>query len=75
MLDAMKRDTKPSGRLVIVDWYRRPNEVFQKWGIDAMQHLRLDVDGVVEEISQAGWKHVETKTFLDHQFFAVFVPR
>jgi ubiquinone/menaquinone biosynthesis C-methylase UbiE len=75
MLDAMKRDTKPTGRLVIVDWYRRPNEIFQKWNIDAMQHLRLDVDGVIEEISQSGWKHVETRTFLDHQFFAVFVPR
>jgi predicted methyltransferase len=75
MLDAMKRDTKPRGRLVIVDWYRRPNEIFDKWGIDAMQHLRLDVDDVIDEVERQGWNHVDTLTFLDHQFFAVFTPR
>ena len=75
MLDAMKRDTKTRGRLVIVDWYRRPNEIFDKWGIDAMQHLRLDVDGVIEEVERHGWNHVATLAFLDHQFFAVFTPR
>jgi predicted methyltransferase len=75
MLDAMKGDTKTRGRLVIVDWYRQPNQIFEKWGIDAMQHLRLDVDGVVEEIKRHGWNHVGTQTFLDHQFFAVFTPR
>jgi predicted methyltransferase len=75
MLDAMKRDTKPRGRLVIVDWYRRPNPIFEKWGIDAMKHLRLDVDGVVEEVKAHGWNHVGTGKFLEHQFFAVFTPR
>jgi ubiquinone/menaquinone biosynthesis C-methylase UbiE len=75
MLDAMKGDTKLSGRLVIVDWYRRQNEIFDKWSVNAMQHLRLDVDGVVDEIEAHGWNHVETRRFLDHQFFAVFTPR
>jgi protein-L-isoaspartate O-methyltransferase len=32
MLDAMKRDMKAQGRLVIVDWCRRQNEIFEKWG-------------------------------------------
>jgi hypothetical protein len=62
-------------RLVIVDWYRRPNEIFDKWGIDAMQHLRLDLDDVIDEVERQGWNHVDTLTFLDHQFFAVFTPR
>ncbi len=75
MLAAMKRDTKARGRLVIVDWYRRQNGVFDKWRIDAMQHLRLDVDGVIEEVELHGWNHVDTLTFLDYQFFAVFTPR
>lgn len=75
MLDAMKGDTKPAGRLVIVDWYRRQNEIFDKWSVNARQHLRLDVDGVVDEIEAHGWNHVETRRFLDHQFFAVFTPR
>ena len=32
MLDAMKRDLKQGGRLVIVDWYRRQNAIFDKLG-------------------------------------------
>lgn len=75
MLDAMKRDTKPHGRLVLVDFYRRQNEFFAKWGIDAAKHLRLDLDGVVAEIEGHGWKHVETRKFLDYQYFLVFTPR
>ena len=75
MLDAMKADTKPDGRMVVVDWYRRPNPVFDRWKIDAMQHIRLDLDDVVEEIESHGWDHVETRTFLDHQYFVVFKPR
>jgi protein-L-isoaspartate O-methyltransferase len=75
MLDAMKGDTKPAGRLVIVDWYRQKNEVFDTWGIDVMQHVRLDVNDVIKEVELHGWKHVDTLRFLDHQFFAVFTPR
>ena len=75
MLEAIKRDTKADGRLVIVDWYRRQNEIFDKWGVNAMQHLRLDIDGVIDEIETHGWTHVDTRRFLDHQFFAVFTPR
>ena len=75
MLDAMKRDTKRDGRLVIVDWYKRQNEIFDLWGIDVMKHLRLDVDGLIEEITAHGWTHVDTRRFLDYQFFAVFTPR
>ena len=40
-----------------------------------MQHVRLDVDGVIEEVTSHDWNHVDTRTFLDHQFFAVFTPR
>lgn len=75
MLDAMKLDLAPRGRLVIVDFYRRPNEIFDRWGIDARQHLRLDLDGVIAEVESHGWRHVDTRTFLDHQFFVVFEPR
>jgi hypothetical protein len=74
MLDAMKRDSKPGGRLVIVDWYRRQNAIFDKWGIDATNHLRLDRHGVIKEIESHGWDHVDTGTFLDHKYFVVFTP-
>jgi ubiquinone/menaquinone biosynthesis C-methylase UbiE len=75
MLDAMKRDTRPGGRLIVVDWYRRPNPIFDTLGIKATDHMRLDLDGVIEEITRHGWTHVETRTFLDYQYFAVFTPR
>lgn len=75
MLKAMRRDTKPNGRLIIVDWYRRPNPVFSTWAIDPMKHLRLDLDGVVEEVVGFGWEHVDTRRFLDHQYFVVFRAR
>jgi Methyltransferase domain len=75
MLDVMKGDTRRGGRLVIVDWYRRQNEIFNMWKIDAMKHVRLDVDGVIDEVQARGWDHVDTRTFLAHQFFAVFTPR
>jgi ubiquinone/menaquinone biosynthesis C-methylase UbiE len=74
MLDAMRSDLKPDGRMVIIDWYRRPNEHFDRWGIDMMKHVPLDLDGVVAQIQAHGWKHVETRTFLEHQYFAVFKP-
>lgn len=75
MLDAMKSDMKPRGRLVIVDFYRKQNELFDKFGIDAMKHLRLDLDGVIKEITAHGWDHVDTRKFLDFQYFVVFTPR
>jgi predicted methyltransferase len=75
MLAAIEGDTRPGGRLVIVDWYRRPNDVFAKWSLDPLQHLRLDLDGVIREIEGEGWRHVDTRTFLDHQYFVVFERR
>lgn len=75
MLDAMKRDLRHGGRLVIVDWHRRQNAIFDKLGITAADHIRLDLDGVVAEVTQNGWNHVDTREFLDYQFFAVFAPR
>ena len=75
MLEAIKGDSKPGGRLVIVDFYRRQNAMFDKFGVDAMKHLRLDLDGVVREVEGHGWNHVDTRKFLDYQYFAVFTPR
>ena len=75
MLAAMAKDLKPGGRLIIVDWDRKQNEIFDRWGIDAKQHLRLDREGVVREIESLGWRKVDSRSILDHQFFLVFEPR
>jgi ubiquinone/menaquinone biosynthesis C-methylase UbiE len=75
MLAAMAKDLKPGGRLIIVDWHRRQNEIFDRSGIDAQKHLRLDREGVVREIESYGWKNVDTRSFLEHQYFLVFERR
>ena len=75
MLDAIAGDLKPRGRLVVVDFYRRPNKWFDRWSIDANKHLRLDRDGVVAEVESHGWKLVETRDFLPAQYFLVFERR
>jgi ubiquinone/menaquinone biosynthesis C-methylase UbiE len=75
MLDAMAKDLKPNGRLIIVDWYRRPNPVFDQWSINAQQHVRLDRDGVIAEIEDHGWKHIGSSDFLPYQYFVEFTPR
>lgn len=74
MVDSIEHDLKPNGRLVIVDWYRRQNPVFDRWGVDAAQHVRLDRDDVVKELQGYGWRHVESRNFLEHQYFIVLEP-
>jgi ubiquinone/menaquinone biosynthesis C-methylase UbiE len=75
MLDAMAGDLKPGGRMIIVDWFRRSNPLFERWGIDVNKHVRLDRDGVIKEIESHGWKLADTRSFLDHQYFLVFKHR
>jgi ubiquinone/menaquinone biosynthesis C-methylase UbiE len=53
MLAGIAQGLAPGGRLFIVDFYRRPNAMP---GQDAMDHIRLDVDGVVKEVEAAGFK-------------------
>jgi ubiquinone/menaquinone biosynthesis C-methylase UbiE len=72
MLHAIAGDLKPNGRLVIVDFFRRQNQWFDLWGVDAQKHLRLDRDEVVREIESLGWKLVDSRSFLEHQYFLVF---
>jgi ubiquinone/menaquinone biosynthesis C-methylase UbiE len=75
MLEAIKRDVKPGGRLIIIDFYRKQNELFERSGIDALKHLRLDLEDVIREVNSHGWSHLETRRFLPFQYFAVFTPR
>ena len=75
MLASLKKALKPDGRLVLVDFYRRKNDLFSKWNIDYLKHIRLDLDGVIAELGQNGWKHLETRAFMPYQYFAVFSPK
>jgi len=53
MLAGIAQGLAPGGRLFIVDYYKRPGAMP---GQDAMQHIRLDVDGVVKEVEANGFK-------------------
>lgn len=74
MLDAIAKDLKSDGRLVIIDFYRKQNPLFDRYGINAKQHLRLGRDEVIAEIEQHGWRHLESRDFLPYQYFLVFAP-
>ena len=53
MLAGIARGLAPTGRLFIVDYYKRHNAMP---GQDAEKHIRLDVDGVVKEVEANGFK-------------------
>jgi hypothetical protein len=74
MFESLKRGLEPAGRLVIVDFYRKPNDLFTKRGIDYREHIRLDEVDAIKEISSVGLRHVETRRFLKWQYFAIFTP-
>jgi ubiquinone/menaquinone biosynthesis C-methylase UbiE len=74
MLEAMAKDLKSDGRLVIIDFYRKQNPLFDKLGIDSKHHLRLDRDEVIAEIEKHGWRYLESRAFLPYQYFLVFAP-
>jgi len=75
MLATFAKALKPNGRLILVDFHRRPNPIFDHYKIDVMKHVRLDQEGVKKELVANGWQHVEDKDFLSYQFFSVFTRK
>ncbi len=73
MLAGIRRSLKPGGRFVIVDYYRREGAMAPNG--NALEHIRLDLDDVIKEVTANGFKHVET---IDHvtgkQYIAIFTP-
>jgi len=68
MLASIHAGLKPSGRLVIVDFYKR--------GFRDPAHIRLDDDAVAAEIQMHGFALVESKPFTENsQYMAVFRKR
>jgi ubiquinone/menaquinone biosynthesis C-methylase UbiE len=58
MLASLHRAVKPGGRLVIVDFYKRPEAMP---GGRAMTHVRLDMDGVIKEVAANRFRLVSRK--------------
>ncbi len=73
MLAGMRKALRPGGRLFIVEYYRREGAMP---GMNALQHIRLDADGVVKEVSAAGFDLAWRR---DHvpgsQYIACFVRK
>jgi predicted methyltransferase len=71
MLAGLHRALKPGGRFVVIDYYRRPNAMGT--GNMALEHMRLDFDGVVKEIEANGFKLVESHEHIPgKQYSATF---
>lgn len=57
---------KPGGRIVIVDFYKKPLPV------GPPPSMKLSEDEVTAELKAAGFKLAQSHTFLPHQYFLVF---
>lgn len=73
MLAAFERSLRDGGRLVVVEYYKRPNAMP---GSDAVKHIRLDEPDLVREIERNGFRKVsEHEHIKGSQYMAVFEKR
>src|SRR6266849_8324916 len=70
MLAGIRKSLKPGGRLVIVEYYKRPNAMANG---RALEHIRLDAPDVVKEIEANGF-HLESQRehIKDSQYMLTF---
>ncbi|MBI1787640.1 MAG: methyltransferase domain-containing protein [Acidobacteria bacterium] len=70
MLAGIRKGLRPGGRLVIVEYYKRPGAMA---GGNAMEHIRLDEADVIKEIEANGFRLVSKREHIqDSQYMAVF---
>ena len=73
MLAALHRELKAGGRLVIVDFYRRPEAMPNG---QAMKHIRLDLDGVIKEVEANHFRLVSQHDQIKgRQYMAIFAKQ
>jgi ubiquinone/menaquinone biosynthesis C-methylase UbiE len=73
MLGHIRDSLLSDGRLVIVDYYKRPDAMP---GGRAMEHIRLDVDDVIHEVEANGFKLSSQRELIPKtQYLAVFVKK
>ncbi len=65
-LPKLKLALKPGGRVVNIDFYKKPLPV------GPPESMKLSEDQVVAEFKAAGFRLVKTFTFLPYQYFQVF---
>jgi ubiquinone/menaquinone biosynthesis C-methylase UbiE len=70
MLASIRKGLKPRGRLVIVDFYKRPTAMPNG---NAMEHIRIDIADVIKEVEAAGFKLVSQREHIPaSQYMATF---
>ena len=73
MLAAFMLALRKDGRLVVVEYYKRPNAMP---GGDAVKHIRLDEPDLVREIERNGFRKVsEHEHIKDSQYMVVFAKK
>ena len=63
----LSRSLKPNGRIVIVDFYKRPLPV----GPEAVED-KVSEETIIEELRQAGYRLRKSMNFLPYQYFLEF---
>jgi predicted methyltransferase len=72
MLAAFHQALRAGGRLVVVEYYKRPNAM---QGIDAVKHIRLDEPDLVREIEANGFRKLsEHEHIKGSQYMVEFKP-
>jgi ubiquinone/menaquinone biosynthesis C-methylase UbiE len=73
MLEHIHDSLMSDGKLVIVDYYKRPDAMP---GGRAVEHIRLDVDDVVKEVEANGFKLSDKRELVPKsQYIAIFVKK
>jgi len=74
MLRALAHALKSNGRIAIVEFHRKEGAMGR--GGWALEHLRLDQAGVIQEVEASGFKLVTVKDHIpDGQYVAIFEKR
>lgn len=74
MLASLARSLKTGGQLVIIDYYKRPGAMGGR--VDAVEHVRLDMDDVIKEVEAHGFQLVEKREHVPgSQWMGFFKPR
>jgi ubiquinone/menaquinone biosynthesis C-methylase UbiE len=73
MLEHIRDSLLSDGKLVIVDFYKRPDAMP---GNRALEHIRLDMDDVIREVEQNGFKLSSKQEWVPKQvYLAIFVKK
>jgi ubiquinone/menaquinone biosynthesis C-methylase UbiE len=73
MLANIAKGLKPGGRLAIVDFYRRKGAMGPDREDFPLEHIRIDLDGVVQEVKAAGFELLSAGDYVPgSQFLAIF---